>query len=292
MQITLAKAMGTCFGVQDAIEEAMSVEFQNNLTILGQLVHNPQVVEKLKNNGVAMVNGLEDIDSIKTKFVMITAHGAADYVKQTLKEKGFEVFDASCPLVIRVHKAIKKFVDDGYFPVVIGQGTHVEVKGIVGDLNEFYTIESEDDITGLTKMKKNKIGIVSQTTNQMEKTELLVSKIKEANSQAEVVFKNTICKPTRDRQIAAEEITGIVDILIVVGGKNSSNTKKLQLVGIKKGVASYHIESEREINPDWFINKNHCGITAGTSTPPDVIQSVYDKIKEIADLMPSDAKTA
>lgn len=291
MQITLAKAMGTCFGVQDAIEEAMSSEFQNNLTILGQLVHNPQVVEKLKNNGVAMVSGLEEIDKIKTKFVMITAHGAADIVKTTLKEKGFTVFDASCPLVIRVHKAIKKLVEEGYFPVVIGQGTHVEVKGITGDLKEFYTVESEADIANLTAMKKGKIGIVSQTTNQMEKTEMLVQKIKEANEFAEVVFKNTICKPTRDRQIAAQEITEVVDILIVVGGKNSSNTKKLQMVGVSKGIDSYHVESAKEINPDWFLNKKHCGVTAGTSTPPDVIQEVYEKIKEISGLFSTEAKS-
>jgi 4-hydroxy-3-methylbut-2-enyl diphosphate reductase len=289
MQITLAKAMGTCFGVQDAIEEAMSSEFQNNLTILGQLVHNPQVVQKLKNNGVAMVSGLEEIDKIKTKFVMITAHGAADIVKNTLKEKGFTVFDASCPLVIRVHKAIKKLVDEGYFPVVIGQGSHVEVKGIVGDLKEFYAVENESDIAGLAQMQKSKIGIVSQTTNQMEKTEHLVQKIKEANLQAEVVFKNTICKPTRDRQIAAQEITEVVDILVVVGGKNSSNTKKLQMVGVGKGIDSYHVESAKEILPDWFVNKTHCGITAGTSTPPDVIQEVFEKIKEISDLLSNES---
>ena len=292
MQITLAKAMGTCFGVQDAIEEAMSEEFRHNLTILGQLVHNPQVVDKLKLNGVAMVSGLEEIDKIKTKQVMITAHGAADIVKSTLIEKGFTVLDASCPLVIRVHKAIKKLVSEGYFPVVIGQGTHVEVKGITGDLKEFYTVESEEDIPGLTALHKTKIGIVSQTTNQMDKTEHLVEKIKESNTQAEVVFKNTICKPTRDRQIAAQEITEIVDVLIVVGGKNSSNTKKLQMVGISKGIDSYHIESAKEVNPDWFLQKKHCGITAGTSTPPDVIQEVYEKIKEISGLLPENTVKA
>ena len=146
MKVTLAKALGTCFGVQDAINEAMSPEFKNSLTIVGQLVHNPQVVEQLKNNGVQIVNGIDDIENIKTKNVMITAHGAADVVKNKLEKKGFIVFDASCPLVIRVHKAIKKMVLDGYFPVVIGRGKHVEVKGIVGDLKEFYTIEDVNDI--------------------------------------------------------------------------------------------------------------------------------------------------
>lgn len=287
MQVSLATALGTCFGVQDAIDEAMSPEFKNDLTIVGQLVHNPQVVSRLKENGVSMVSSIEDVDQIKTKNVMITAHGAADCVKKTLTDKGYTVFDASCPLVIRVHKTIKKLVTDGYFPVVIGQGKHVEVRGIVGDLGEFYTIETENDIAGLTKLKKDKIGIVSQTTNQMEKTEALVEKIKLANSQAEVLFKNTICKPTRDRQIAADQITDIADILIVVGGKNSSNTKKLQMVGTNKGLPSYHIESSAEVDPEWFIDKKHCGITAGTSTPHEVIQDVYQKVKEISSLLTS-----
>ncbi|PCJ52543.1 MAG: 4-hydroxy-3-methylbut-2-enyl diphosphate reductase [Planctomycetota bacterium] len=285
MEVTLAKALGTCFGVQDAIDEAMSPEFKNSLTIVGQLVHNPQVVEKLKNNGVLLINGIEDIDKIKTKNVMITAHGAADVVKNKLKERGFTVFDASCPLVIRVHKAIKRMVLDGYFPVVIGRGKHVEVKGIVGDLDEFYTIEDEEDIQGLVNLNKSKIGIVSQTTNQTEKTISLIDKIKLACKDADVLFKNTICKPTRDRQIAVDEITDVTDILIVVGGKNSSNTKKLKSVGDHKKVPSYHIESFKEINPDWFINKTHCGITAGTSTPHEVIQKVFDKIKEISSLI-------
>lgn len=289
MQVSLAKALGTCFGVQDAIDEAMSPEFQNSLTIVGQLVHNPQVVNRLKDNGVSMVSGIADMDQIKTKNVMITAHGAADNVKATLTKAGFNVFDASCPLVMRVHKTIKKMVMDGYFPVVIGQGKHVEVRGIVGDLSEYYTVETEGDIQGLTKLHKAKIGIVSQTTNQLQKTEALVEKIKEANSQAEVIFKNTICKPTRDRQVAAQEITDIADVLIVVGGKNSSNTKKLQMVGLSKGLPAYHIESAKEINPEWFIEKKHCGITAGTSTPHDVIQEVYSKIKEISELISSEA---
>lgn len=285
MKVTLAKALGTCFGVQDAIDEAMSPEFKDSLTIVGQLVHNPQVVEKLKNNGVELVNGIENIDDIKTQNVMITAHGASDNVKNQLKDKGFTVFDASCPLVIRVHKAIKRMVIDGYFPVVIGRGKHVEVKGIVGDLKEFYTIEDEKDIQGLVDLHKSKIGIVSQTTNQTEKTNTLIIKIKEACSSAEVFFKNTICKPTRDRQEAVHHITEVTDVLIVVGGKNSSNTKKLKDVGDSKQVPSYHIESAKEINPEWFINKDHCGVTAGTSTPHDVIQEVFEKIKEISQLL-------
>ena len=121
MKVSLASAMGTCFGVQDAINLAMSPEFNNELTIVGQLVHNPQVSESLKQNGVSLVPGIEEIDKIKTKKVMITAHGAAEKTKERLHEAGFTVYDASCPLVMRVHQTIKSLVAKGYFPVVIGQ---------------------------------------------------------------------------------------------------------------------------------------------------------------------------
>ena len=145
MKVSLASAMGTCFGVQDAINLAMSPEFSNELTIVGQLVHNQQVSESLKQNGVSLVPGIEDIDKIQTKKVMITAHGAAEKTKMRLHDAGFTVYDASCPLVMRVHQTIKSLVKKGYFPVVIGQKDHVEVKGIVGDLDDYLVINSETD---------------------------------------------------------------------------------------------------------------------------------------------------
>jgi len=137
MKVSLASALGTCFGVQDAINMAMAPEFHNDLTIIGQLVHNPQINESLKNNGISVVKGIEDIGQIKTKKVMITAHGAAEKTQKKLHEAGFTVYDASCPLVMRVHKTIKAMVEKKFFPVVIGQEDHVEVRGIVGDLDDY-----------------------------------------------------------------------------------------------------------------------------------------------------------
>ncbi len=135
MKVSLASALGTCFGVEDAINLALEPQFKGELTIVGQLVHNSQVNESLKKNGVSVVSGIDKIDQIKTKKVMITAHGAADKMKEKLTEAGLIVYDASCPLVMRVHKTIKSMVEKDYYPVVIGQDEHVEVKGIVGDLD-------------------------------------------------------------------------------------------------------------------------------------------------------------
>ena len=282
MKVSLANAMGTCFGVRDAIDLAMSPEFNSDLTIVGQLVHNPQVSESLKKNGVSLVPGIEDIDQIKTKKVMITAHGAAEKTKQKLQDAGFIVYDASCPLVMRVHQTIKSLVIKGFFPVVIGQEDHVEVKGIVGDLEDHLVINNEDDFKKIKKSGYRKLGIVSQTTQQTDKVENLVEKIKALDYVDEVSFVNTICQPTQDRQVAVHELADQVDLMIVIGGFNSSNTKKLIHVCEEKGVEARHIESFHQLSQEWFIGKKHVGITAGTSTPEDIINQVHSEIVKIA----------
>ncbi|MBT5549905.1 MAG: 4-hydroxy-3-methylbut-2-enyl diphosphate reductase [Nitrospina sp.] len=282
MKVSLASAMGTCFGVQDAINLAMSPEFESDLTIVGQLVHNPQVSKSLKQNGVSLIPGIEDIHNIKTKKVMITAHGAAEKTKQQLHDAGFIVYDASCPLVMRVHQTIKSLVTKGYFPVVIGQKDHVEVKGIVGDLEDHLVINSEEDFGKIEASGHRKLGIVTQTTQQTDKVEDLVEKIRALGYVDEVAFVNTICQPTRDRQVAVHELAEQVDLMIVIGGFNSSNTKKLVHVCIEKGVEAHHIESFHQLSQDWFVGKQHVGITAGTSTPEDIINQVHSEILNIA----------
>ncbi|HJO00038.1 MAG TPA: 4-hydroxy-3-methylbut-2-enyl diphosphate reductase [Nitrospinaceae bacterium] len=282
MKVSLANALGTCFGVQDAINLAMTPDFGADLTIVGQLVHNPQVNESLKKNGVSLVNDIDAMDQIKTKKVMITAHGAAETTKKKLSDAGHTVFDASCPLVMRVHKTIKSMVQKDYFPVVIGQQDHVEVKGIVGDLEDFLVINNVSDLEKIEQAGKRRLGIVSQTTLQVEKAEHLVSKIRNLECVDEVYFVNTICQPTRDRQIAVRDLADQVDIMIVIGGYNSSNTKKLVQVCEEKNIQAYHIESFSQLEEGWFHNKNHVGITAGTSTPEYVINEVHEAILKIA----------
>ena len=282
MKVSLANALGTCFGVEDAINMAMTPEFGANLTIVGQLVHNPQINESLKKNGVSLVSNIDDIDKIKTKKVMITAHGAAQKTKDQLEGAGFIVYDASCPLVMRVHKTIQSMVTKGYFPVVIGQQDHVEVKGIVGDLDNFLVISGENDIAKIETAKFRKLGIVSQTTLQVEKVEDLICKIRNKNYVDEVYFVNTICQPTRDRQVAVRDLAGQVDLMIVIGGYNSSNTKKLVQVCDEKNIEAHHIESFSQLEKSWFYKKTHVGITAGTSTPEHVINEAHEAILTIA----------
>lgn len=278
MKISVARALGTCFGVQDAIDAAMDESFRDNLTIIGQLVHNPQIVAQLLENGVRIVDSIDD--PVHTENVMITAHGAPASLKTVLEERGHTVFDASCPLVLKVHVKVAKLVRDGFFPVVIGQRNHVEVRGIVGDLDDYDVIRDVEEIDRLEP--RQKIGIVCQTTQQVETARGIVAAIEARYPAKEVKFVDTICRPTKDRQEAVRELTEQVDLMIVVGGYNSSNTKKLKKVCDDRGLPAYHVERPSEIDPQWFQGRSHVGITAGTSTPHSVIEDVRQRIESIA----------
>lgn len=278
MRVTVAKALGTCFGVQDAIDLALDESYRGDLTVIGQLVHNPQTVERLRGNGVQIVDLLQPAQ-IKTRNVMITAHGAPESLRHRAEAMSYRVIDASCPLVLRVHKAVAELVRAGFHPVVIGQAEHVEVKGIVGDLKEFTVIRDETEIHKLAD--RSKIGIVCQTTQQIDFVTSLVQRIRSTFPAAHVEFRDTVCKPTKDRQVAVRELAREVDVMIVVGGYNSSNTKKLKLVCDELGVKAYHIERASQLAPQMFEGHEHVGITAGTSTPHEVIEEVYCAILDM-----------
>ncbi|MCZ6793501.1 MAG: 4-hydroxy-3-methylbut-2-enyl diphosphate reductase [Planctomycetota bacterium] len=275
MRVTVAKSLGTCFGVQDAIDLAMDESYRGHLSVVGQLVHNPQTVQRLRDNGVQIVDRL-DATKIDNRAVMITAHGAPGSVHQTARQLGYNVIDASCPLVLRVHKAVAEFVRQGFHIVVIGQVEHVEVKGIMGDLTSVTVIRDKSEIDKLEG--QTKIGIVSQTTQQIDFVLDLVENIRKRFPEMTVRFRDTVCQPTKDRQVAVRELAEEVDVMIVIGGYNSSNTKKLKKVCEDMGVESYHIERASQLAADMFEGRTHVGITAGTSTPREVIEEVYQAI--------------
>lgn len=278
MKITLASAMGTCFGVQDAIDLALDPQYRDRLTVVGQLVHNPQTVERLKAHGVRLIER-DEIDQIDTRHVMITAHGAAASTKTALEAKGYHVLDASCPLVIRLHKLALFLERKGYFVVIIGQRDHVEVKGVVGDLQDCAVVGDEADLALLAGHQR--IGVVSQTTNRLERVNELIAGIRALEHVEDLRFIDTICQPVKDRQQAIHDLVQAdIDLGIVVGGKNSSNTRKLYDVIRENGIDAYHISTPDELDPMWFNGRRHVGITAGTSTPQDVIEDVYQAVKK------------
>ena len=285
MKITLAQAMGTCFGVQDAIDMALDPAFKDRLTIVGQLVHNPQTTERLKANGVRIVER-DQVDQITTEAVMITAHGASDGTKQVLRDKGFTVYDATCPLVIRLHKLARFLEREGYFPVVIGEASHVEVRGVVGNLRSAVVVHDEADIDQLQGHRR--IGVVSQTTNRPEMVQRLLAAIRAKPWVEDVRFCDTICQPVKERQQAIGVLLGQdIDLGIVIGGRNSANTRKLQELIADKGIEAHHIEDPEHLEEAWFVGKKHVGITAGTSTPQDVIEAVHARVRAIIAAQPA-----
>ena len=279
VRITLAQAMGTCFGVQDAIDLALSPEFRDRLTVVGQLVHNPQTMERLKANGVRVIER-DQVDSITTEAVMITAHGASDATKEDLRKRGFTVYDATCPLVIRLHKLARFLEREGWFPVIIGEENHVEVRGVIGNLKRAAVVHQEADLVRLAG--ESRIGIVSQTTNRMEKVQKLITAIRALPQVREIRFCDTICQPVKERQQAIQTLLSEdIDLGIVIGGYASANTAKLAELIRDKGITAHHIESAGELVPSWFAGRRHVGITAGTSTPQDVIEAVHKRVRDL-----------
>jgi 4-hydroxy-3-methylbut-2-en-1-yl diphosphate reductase len=279
MRITLAQAMGTCFGVQDAIDFALQPRFRDRLTVVGQLVHNPQVVARLEVAGVTMIDR-DQLDQIHTPEVMVTAHGAADHLKNQLRERGLVVHDATCPLVFRLHKMGRFLQGKGYRVAVIGQEQHVEVQGVIGNLDQAVVIGSLADLPKLDGIQR--LGVVSQTTLRVALVAEIINAIRALPHITDLRVIDTICKPVKDRQRAIHDlIASSIDIGVVIGGSNSSNTAKLREIISAAGIQVHHIECADDLRPDWFAGKQHVGITAGTSTPQDVIEAVHARLRTL-----------
>jgi 4-hydroxy-3-methylbut-2-enyl diphosphate reductase len=278
MTIKLAEHYGLCFGVRDAIAEATRLAAQGPLTILGELVHNPVVRNRLSRAGVQQ--GSLD-QPAQTGQVMITAHGTSDAMRAAWRQSGRGVADGTCPLVRHAHQQLRVLVDLGYFPVVIGKPGHVEVNGLVGDFPEAIVIQKTHDIERLPADRK--LGVISQTTQPIEEVHALVAAIRAARAQCEVRFVDTVCQPTKNRQLALRQLLAECDTIVVVGGRNSNNT--LQLVGAatRAGVKAFHIERAEELDPAWFTAGMVVGLTGGTSTLKETVAEVQAELIRIAE---------
>ena len=280
MKIQLAEHYGLCFGVRDAIAQAERLAAQGPLTILGELVHNPVVRERLANRGVR--EGALDRHSAPTPQVMITAHGASDRKRAEWREAGFGVADGTCPLVRHAHTQLGLLVGLGCFPIVIGKRGHVEVEGLIGDFPEACVVENEDDISLLPQ--RERYGVISQTTQPVEKVHALVEAIRTARPQSEVRFSDTVCQPTKNRQSALRKLIAECDTMVVVGGRNSNNTAQLVAAASAAGLTVIHIERAEELDPAWFRDSQNVGLTAGTSTLKETVAAVHERLQQIAAL--------
>ena len=275
MRILRASHLGMCFGVRDAIALAVERADAAPLTILGDLVHNPTVLAALEARGVAVAG---DVADVKTPTVMITAHGASERALARTRAMGLTVVEATCPLVRVAHRAVAALARDGYHVVIVGQRDHVEVRGLTGDLDAFDVILEEDDVLALESHPR--IGVAAQTTQPLEKVRHLVDCIRTRFPQSEVRFLDTVCKPTKDRQSAAIELARRSDVVIVVGGRSSNNTRELVRTCARYCGRVHHVQAPADVRPDWFREVDLVGLTAGTSTPDDVIDAVEARIRE------------
>ena len=268
--------MGMCFGVRDAIALALSSAEAGPLTILGDLVHNPTVLGTLASRGIAIAN---DIAQVTTHNLMVTAHGTSARTLLNTRALGFNVVEATCPLVQVAHRAVAALVRDGYHVVIIGQRDHVEVRGLTGDLDDFDVVLDEKAVLALKEHPR--IGIAAQTTQSIERVRHLVALIRKRFPRSHVRFVDTVCKPTKERQDAAVELSRASDVVIVIGGETSNNTRELVKTCGRYCSRVHHIQTERDLNPEWFREANTVGITAGTSTPDDIIDRVEERIRTL-----------
>jgi 4-hydroxy-3-methylbut-2-enyl diphosphate reductase len=279
MKIHTATHFGMCFGVREALRRAHDAAATGPVTILGQLVHNPVVSRHLATLGVRE-GKLEDSPADTTAHVMITAHGASDRERARWQNAGHRVTDTTCPLVHRAHDALAALVARGCQPVVIGQRGHVEVRGLTGDFPHAVVIGSEDDFPSLPAAAS--YGVVSQTTQPIERVRRIVEAMRAHCRGAEVVFKDTVCQPTKDRQDALEDLCAKCDTIVVIGGRHSNNTRQLADSARARGVTVRQIETADDLQPEWFRRSRDVGVTAGTSTLDETVRGVIERLREYA----------
>lgn len=283
MKITLADHYGMCFGVRDALAVAERSAAAGPITVLGEIVHNSLVTAKLEARG-AREGKLEQLESAPTRHVLITAHGASDERRQAWKNGGFEVTDTTCPLVRRAHARLAALVTAGYFPVVIGMMDHAEVRGLTGDFPGAVVVGDEADVAALPPCSR--YGVIAQTTQPIARVRGLVECIRAARPGSEVQFCDTVCQPTKDRQTALTRLLAQVEVVLVVGGHGSNNTRQLRIAAEAAGRRAYQVERAEEIDPHWFIGVQSVGITAGTSTLPETVRQVQTRMAAIAAELP------
>jgi 4-hydroxy-3-methylbut-2-enyl diphosphate reductase len=280
MKIILAQHFGLCFGVRDAIAQAEKLAQEGPLTVLGELVHNPLVQERLRDQGIG-AGSLEVLEA-DSRQVMITAHGASDKRRRQWRAAGFAVSDGTCPLVRKAHQQLQRLVAAGYFPIVVGQPAHVEVRGLTEDFPEATIILHDEDLAKLPR--RVRYGVISQTTQPIERVRRLVDQIRRLHPAADVRFVDTVCQPTKNRQSALRELIAQAELIVVVGGRHSNNTQQLVRSCQAAGRRAIHIERPDELHTSDFDQVQTVGVTAGTSTLRETVAAVVRRLEEISRL--------
>lgn len=280
MRVIRAEALGMCFGVRDALAVIDDVGTPEEVTIFGELVHNEVVLENLDSRGFR--TQAESGRTVpETLDVLVTAHGISDATRAHLATAGKRLIDTTCPLVTRAHRAATLLAEQGYHVLVIGKKGHVEVRGFVEDLPSHDVLDSVEDVKTYPHAK---LGVVCQTTSTERNVVRIHEAIRSANPHAEVRFVDTVCRPTKQRQRAVERLLDQVEAMVVVGGRNSNNTRELTNRCRERGVPAVQVADASELDPSWFAEFDLVGLTAGTSTLPETIDEVHRALLRIEQL--------
>lgn len=276
MKIVLAESYGFCFGVKRAIKIA---EENRNSATYGPLIHNANEIDRLKNDfNVALSENLDSFQAGDT--AVIRTHGIPKQELSTLNERNVNVIDATCPYVTKPQQIVEEMSAQGYDIVIFGDEAHPEIKGVKSyAVGQVFVVNSPSEIEGLRL--REKVATVAQTTRKIEEYQQIVGKL--MGSHKEVRVFNTICNATFDNQDAVRDLAQKADVMIIIGGKNSSNTKQLHTIAKEYCQDSYHIESKNDLQSQWFEGKQLCGISAGASTPDWIIDDVITAIQRITD---------
>ena len=276
MEVLKARHMGMCFGVRRAIVRALAAAERQPLTILGDLVHNETVLAGLRTRGIRTCTEVDDID---TATVMITAHGASERRLAQLRARHLRVLNATCPIVRAAHQAVAMLVSDGCHPVIVGQPGHVEVRGLTEDLDLCDVVLGDEDVDGLEE--RPRFGIAAQTTQPVERVYRVAALIRQRFPQSEVEMMNTVCLPTRLRQQSAEELARQAGVILVVGGARSNNTRELVATCRRHCARVFHVQTAADVRAEWLRGAAAAGITAGTSTPDNIIDDVETVVRRL-----------
>ena len=280
MEVIVAKTAGFCFGVKRAVEQVYEqiAKAEKPVYTYGPIIHNEFVVKDLEKKGVCVLNTEEELSALTDGIVVIRSHGVGKHIYDLLEAHHITVVDATCPFVKKIHRIVEKQTAEGRRVIIIGSPEHPEVQGIRGWGNDTtLVVEKPEQIDDLLLSKEEKLCIVSQTTFNFKKFQDLVEKFEKKGY--DILVLNTICNATQERQVEARRIASEVDAMIVIGGKHSSNTQKLYEICQKECKNTYFIQSLGDFNPECVNSVRSVGITAGASTPNQIIEEVHTNVR-------------
>ena len=280
MEVIVAKTAGFCFGVKRAVDKVYEQIGlgKHPIYTFGPIIHNEEVVRDLEQKGVQVLETREELEALREGVVVIRSHGVGREIYEILKRNGIEIVDATCPFVKKIHNIVREQNEAGRRVIIVGNQTHPEVEGIKGWGNDdTLVIESAEEFEKLPLNEGEKLCIVAQTTFNYNKFQDLVEKI--SKTYYDILVLNTICNATQERQVEARQIASQVDVMIVIGGKHSSNTQKLYEICRKECKDTYYIQTLEDFKPEQAGTVRNVGITAGASTPNQIIEEVHTNVR-------------